>query len=78
MNAGFARPGKASSLNRMGFPILPTDNGVHQHPAGLRQFTYTDSLTRPFWRRRASTLRPSAVFIRFRNPCFRLRFFVDG
>lgn len=39
---------------------------------------YTVSRARPLARRRAITLRPFFVLIRFRNPCSRFRFNFEG
>ena len=78
MNAGSARPGKALSLNWKENPFRRWTTAFICKPAVSRRRTYTLSFARPFWRRRANTLRPSAVFIRFRNPHLRARFFLDG
>jgi hypothetical protein len=48
------------------------------HTPDARQAAYTVNRARPFARRRASTLRPFFVLMRFLNPCSRFRFRFDG
>ncbi len=80
MNAGPAHSGKAPFARGTGVPpsrLRMTAFICNDCRSGPRT-DQLDSFLRPFCRRRANTLRPSAVFIRFRNPVLRWRFFLDG
>lgn len=79
---GNSPPPQAVGCSRPKLPNLRSEMMVRlrgeSHPDQDALEAQTLSRARPLARRRASTLRPPLVLMRFRNPCSRLRFRLDG